>query len=61
LFSGLLESDEIERLYEEHSRALVLFACATIGERTRAPGLIPLLFIASANRESDVIFVTSVE
>jgi len=50
LFSGLLEREEIERLYREHSRVLVLFACTTLGERARAQDIVQQVFLRLMER-----------
>jgi RNA polymerase sigma-70 factor, ECF subfamily len=45
LVSGWLEREEVEQLYREHARVLVLFACATLGERTRAQDIVHQVFL----------------
>jgi RNA polymerase sigma factor (sigma-70 family) len=53
LFSRRLERDEVERLYREHAKVLVLFACAMLGERTRAQDIVQQLFLRLLERPAE--------
>jgi RNA polymerase sigma factor (sigma-70 family) len=48
--SRLLEREEIEELYRKHAKVLVLFACASLGERTRAQDIVQQVFLRLVER-----------
>ena len=47
---GLLEREEVEQLYRDHAKVLVLFACATLGERMRAQDIVQQVFLRLIER-----------
>lgn len=45
-----MEREEIEELYGKHAKVLVLFACASLGERARAEDMVQQVFLRLIER-----------
>lgn len=50
MFSRRLEQEEIEQLYRDHAKVLVLFASTMVGERSRAQDIVQQVFLRLVER-----------
>ncbi|HEX7962800.1 MAG TPA: sigma-70 family RNA polymerase sigma factor [Terriglobales bacterium] len=50
MLSRLMDREEIEDLYGKHAKVLVLFACASLGERARAEDMVQQVFLRLIER-----------